>query len=286
MPVPTDTPAPTSTPTLGLGSTITRERDGAVMVYVPGGTFQMGSTEGYSDEQPVHVVTLDSFWIDRYEVSNAQYADFLNAQGNQLEGGKTWLEIESDYCLIEQDGDTFRPKAGYDQHPVVEVSWYGAKAYCEWVGARLPTEAEWEYAARGLEASVYPWGDMFDCARGNFDDETELNDYVVLGGAGCDGYDRTAPVGSFETGKGWCGVYDMAGNVWEWTSSLYRDYPYRADDGREDLAYSSARVLRGGGWSHRSYNVRSANRNVYFPTDRNLVLGFRCGGSSMSSLSQ
>ncbi len=119
-----------------------------VMVYVPGGTFQMGSDEDDSNEQPVHTVTLDAFWIDQTEVTNAQFAAFLNDQGNQTERGVTWLELESDYSLIEQTGDEYQPKSSYADHPVLEVSWYGANAYCQWAGVQLPTEAQWEYAAR------------------------------------------------------------------------------------------------------------------------------------------
>ena len=128
------------------------------MVYVPGGTFQMGSTEGDDDEQPVHEVTLDGFWIDKYEVTNAQFVAFLNEKGNQEENGEEWLELEDVDCNIELTGGEFRPKNGYADHPVIEVSWCGARAYAEWVGGRLPTEAEWEKAARGIDGQTYPWG--------------------------------------------------------------------------------------------------------------------------------
>jgi len=139
------------------------------------------------------------------------------------------------------------------------------------VGARLPTEAEWEYAARGPEGNVYPWGDdPPTCERAQF--------------AECEG--KTIVVGSLLEGVSWCDAHDMAGNVWEWTSSLYKGYPYRVDDGREDLSDSGARVLRGGGCFDRSYNVRSAGRYGSDPTLRFTGIGFRCGGSSTSSLSQ
>jgi hypothetical protein len=139
---PTDTPEPTITSTLGAGSTTTREADGMVMVYVLGGEFLMGSEDGDSDEQPVHNVTVDDFWIDRTEVSNAQFAAFLNKQNNRKEGGVKWLDLEDEDCLTEQVEGRYRPKSGYADHPVIKVSWYGARAYCQWVGARLPTEAE------------------------------------------------------------------------------------------------------------------------------------------------
>ena len=133
---------------------MTREADGMTMVYVPSGTFQMGSDEGDSDEQPVHAVTLDSFWIDQTEGPNAQYAMVLNNRGNQTEDGVTWLDVKDENCLVEQSEGEFQPKSNYADHPVIEVSWYGAAAYCEWTGGRLPTEAEWEYAARGEQSFV------------------------------------------------------------------------------------------------------------------------------------
>jgi len=266
MPVPTDTPAPTSTPTLGLGSTLTRERDGAVMLYVPGGTFQMGSTEGESDEQPVHAVTLDDFWIDQYEVSNAQYRQCVTAGA---------CETPSFWDDADFNGD--------DQ-PVVGVSWYDAQAYCEWVGARLPTEAEWEYAARGPEGNTYPWGDTFDGQRLNFCDVNCSDDWRVTDYD--DGYAKTAPVGSFETGKSWCRVHDMAGNVWEWVADWYGDYPSQAQTNPTGPETGDYKVLRGGGWYTQSYLVRSAVRIDITPTLRDVGFGFRCGGSSTSSLSQ
>jgi formylglycine-generating enzyme required for sulfatase activity len=264
-----------------LGSAWTRPTDGMVMVYVPGGEFEMGSTQGQGDEQPVHVVELDGFWMDRTEVTNAQFATFLNDQGNQTEGGVTWLDLEDDDCLIERTGDRHRPKDGYAEHPVVEVTWYGAAAYCEWAGARLPTEAEWEYAARGEEGLVYPWGDEFDCSRGNFDDETALDDYVVPGGEGCDGYERTAPVGSLPAGASWCGALDMAGNVWEWVADWKGDYPSERQVNPTGPSSGAVRVLRGGSWYHTPYNLRSANRNWFSPDNEiNLNCGFRCARGS------
>jgi formylglycine-generating enzyme required for sulfatase activity len=266
----------------------TRPRDGAVMVYVPSGTFQMGSTDAevdqalemcneaigncergwFENEQPAHTVTLDSFWIDQYEVSNAQYHQCVTA--GACEASSYWDDADFNG----------------DEQPVVGVSWYNAQTYCEWIGGRLPTEAEWEYAARGVEGNVYPWGDTFDCARGNFDDETSLDDYVVPGGAGCDGYDMTAPVGRFEAGKSWCGVHDMAGNVWEWVADWYGDYPSQAQTNPAGPETGAYKVLRGGGWYSQSDSVRSAYRYGYNPSDRGIVYGFRCGGSSTSSLSQ
>ncbi len=293
--IPTETPPPP--PEEGPW---TRPTDNAVMVYVPEGEFLMGSTDaevamaisqceidqgvgnceqmGFDAQMPQHAVKLDAFWIDQAEVTNAQFADFLNVRGNQVEEGIPWLEIDDDYALIEQVGDVYQPIEGYADHPVIEVSWAGAAAYCAWTGARLPTEAEWEYAARGPQSLVYPWGDTFECQHGNFDDETELDAYIVGGRAGCDGYVRTAPVGSFPSGKSWCGAWDMAGNVWEWVQDWYAtDYyklsPYQNPPGPSMGEY---RIGRGGSWWSSEAWIHSTTRLKISPTGAGYDLGFRC----------
>jgi formylglycine-generating enzyme required for sulfatase activity len=270
-PTPFGTPAPIPTatslpdvppPNASLGDTWTRPTDEAVMVYVPAGEFEMGSTEGDSDEQPVHDVTLDGFWIDKHEVTNAQFAAFLNEEGNQEEGGVTWLDVEDENCLVEKSGEEFQPKSGYADHPVVKVSWYGARAYAEWVGGRLPTEAEWEYAARGPEGRIYPWGD---------DEPTcDLAQY-----RGCSG--DTVPVDSLPNGASWCGALNMAGNVWEWVADWY-DGDYYARSPSENPGgpeYGSVRVVRGGSFYHPGNLVRCAFRNWYSPNHRLINYGFR-----------
>jgi len=266
---PTQEPTLTIEPALALGDTKTRSADDMVMVYVPGGTFQMGSSEGDSDagddEFPQHPVTLDGFWIDQTEVTNAQYRQCVEAR--ECEAPTTCHWGEPTY------GD-----ASKDDHPAVCVDWNGAAAYCEWAGARLPTEAEWEYAARGEQGFIYPWGNEFDCSRGNFDDETEVDSYVVPGGEGCDGYVRTAPVGSFPTGKSWCNALDMAGNVWEWTANWYGDYPSGAQTDPTGPADGDSKVLRGGGWRYNWRDVRAAFRDGYVPDGRTYYIGFRCAG--------
>jgi formylglycine-generating enzyme required for sulfatase activity len=234
-----------------------------VMVYVPGGTFEMGSTEGNDNEQPVHSVTLDSFWIDKYEVTNAQYRKC----------------VEDRDC--EEPGCSGNSDLPAPDQPVVCVSWYDAQGYCEWAQARLPTEAEWEYAARGPQGNKYPWGDTFDGERLNFCD------------ASCpkyqkdtnwdDGYELTAPVGSFEAGASWCEALDMAGNVWEWVNDWYQaDYyavsPDSNPPGPERVEH---KVRRGGAWGGNANFVRSADRSWYSPdiTD-DLSGGFRCAAAS------
>jgi formylglycine-generating enzyme required for sulfatase activity len=286
----TVTPIPTATPTRAptLGDTWTRPTDEMTMVYVPAGEFEMGSDtsdpDADSDEFPRHSVTLDSFWIDQTEVTNAQFAVFLNDQGNQTQGGVIWLEMESDSCLIEWiagsgGGGEYRPRSGYANNPVVEVSWYGAAAYCEWVGARLPTEAEWEYAAGGgAEKRVFPWGNEFDGTRLNFCDvnctqewkESEYND----------GYERTASVGSYPRGSSWCNILDMAGNVWEWVADWYDGNYYDRSLSRSPMGPSSGehKVLRGGSWADYQRNVRVTNRDFIAPDSSYGSVGFRCVG--------
>jgi formylglycine-generating enzyme required for sulfatase activity len=190
------------------------------------------------------------FSIDKYEVTNAEYAEFLNAKGNQTEGGTTWLEADSDYVRIEERGGRFDPKQGYGSHPVIEVSWYGAKAYCEWAGKRLPTEEEWQQACQGRDGRTYPWGDDFGRGNANVD------------GKG-DGFKRTAPVGSFSSGASPYGAMDMSGNVWEWTSPLY-------ESGKR------SRVLRGGSWSFSAPYAQCGSRIGYDPGLRYSDIGFRC----------
>lgn len=156
-PVPTFAPSITPAPILSIGSTMISEKDGMVMVYVPEGEFQMGSEDGDSDEEPIHAVYLDAFWMDQTEVTNAMFAKFLNEEGNQSEGGVSWLDASDDDVLIVKNGSTWQPKSGYEDHPVIEVSWYSAQAYCAWVDRSLPTEAEWEKTARGnLDGKKYP----------------------------------------------------------------------------------------------------------------------------------
>ena len=224
----------------------------------------------YNGEFPQHMVKLDAFWISKYQITNAQYAMFLNAMGNQEEGGVTWLKADGYGVRIHKLGGGWRADSGYADHPVVEVSWYGARAYAEWIGACLPTEAEWEKAARGTDGRIYPWGN-----------ELPTDDLCNFGDR-----DRgTTPVGTYSPqGDSPYGCADMAGNVWEWTRSLWKDYPYDPTDGREDPDSEAVRVLRGGAFgSSRSY-VRCDCRLWDDPYSRGSGYGFRVSVSlSLSS---
>jgi formylglycine-generating enzyme required for sulfatase activity len=268
-----------------------------VMVYVPAGEFQMGSSdeevdaavalcskyggdckrEWFDIEQPAHAVALDGFWIDRTEVTNGQFAAFLNEEGNEEEGGMTWLELEDEDCLIEWVGGEFRPKSGYGDHPVSEVSWYGAAAYCRWAEARLPTEAQWEYAARGPEGRMFPWGDEVDGTRLNYCDancEVGFEDESFD-----DGYARTAPVGSYPEGASWCGALDMAGNVWEMAADWYGEYSSGQQENPAGPSGGEYRVLRGGSWFNNWNPARAAYRYYIPPFRPTGAAGFRCAVS-------
>jgi formylglycine-generating enzyme required for sulfatase activity len=224
---------------------IIRKFDGVEMVFVPAGCFDMGSSTGQPDELPVHEICFDKpFWIDRTEVTNAQYGESGYFAGDDL------------------------PREG--------VSLIEAAVFCKSRDARLPTEAEWEYAARGPESWQYPWGDDFDGIRVNFCDANcdilDRKDDTID-----DGYTTTAPVGSYPDGASWVGALDMSGNLWEWTSSRYDSYPYDVNDGREGLMTGyTLEVLRGGGWDNTRADVRAADRIGYLPRNAVNNVGFRC----------
>jgi len=234
------------------------------MVLIPAGEFLMGSEDGDDDEKPVHKIYLDAYYIDKYEVTNAQFSRFLNEKGNQEESGATWLDIDDEECLIEYMNGRYQPKSGYDNHPVAEVSWYGARAYAKWAGRRLPTEAEWEKAARGgLLGKKYACGDSIDSSKANYG-----------GNVG-----HTTPVGSYPP-NGY-GLYDMTGNVWEWVSDWYdQDYysssPHRNPQGPDS---GSRRVSRGGCWRNAARLLRCAGRDYRPPGNAAAGLGFRCAKS-------
>ena len=208
------------------------------MVLVPAGCFDMGSFDGNSDELPVTEICFDEpFWIDRYEVTNEQFNFF----GGQSSRGSTWTD---------------------NNLPREHVNWDEANAFCELRGGSLPTEAQWEYAARGPDNLVYPWGNDFN-----------PDNAVFLGNSS----NRTAEIGSKPDGVSWVGAFDMSGNVREWVSSLYHPYPYDAEDGRESSnAGFSNRITRGGGWQDGGGDVRATTRISSAERLAGNVIGFRC----------
>jgi eukaryotic-like serine/threonine-protein kinase len=271
IPIVTPVPPPTTESTLGVGSTRTRTTDGMTMVYVPGGTFKMGSDTGADDERPIHDVTLDSFWIDRTEVTNTAFAKFVADTSYRTDAEKTgtgWVFDASKSQWSETQGaDWQHPRgpgsnlSGRDDHPVVQVSKRDALAYCEWVGGQLPTEAQWEYAARGTNNDIYPWG--------NDQPNDELLNYNQKIG------DTTAAA-SYQRGASWAGALDMAGNVREWVLDVYGEYPSLSQTNPTGPASAIYAVLRGGSWSSLADNVRSANRDYDNSVIRIVDIGFRC----------
>jgi iron(II)-dependent oxidoreductase len=235
-----------------------------VMISIPAGPFRMGSDTGPMDERPMHSVHLDAFQIDRTPVTNAQFAVFLNAMGRLSTHGERLFDVDDHDARIHQQDNTWVAETGFALHPVVEVSWVGARDYCRWLGKRLPTEAEWEKAARGTDGRQYPWGD-------NLPDPTRAQ-YKA-------GWNDTAPVGSFPAGASPYGVLDMAGNVWEWVSSAYLPYPYQAADGREDLTSGPVRSTRGGGHDTSPADLTTTQRGRLLsrnPRAGHHNIGFRC----------
>jgi formylglycine-generating enzyme required for sulfatase activity len=211
--------------------------NGVEMVLVPVGCFMMGSNT-FVEEEPIHEQCFEEpFWIDKYEVTNTQFASF----GGESEHASWWNIF-------------LRPREN--------ITWYEARAFCEEKrGGWLPTEREWEYAARGPDAVIYPWGNEF------------AENVVYTDNSG----EQTAEVGRKPDGSSWVGALDMSGNVWEWTSTIYRFYPYTIEDGRENRDFhNTSRVIRGGSFENAANFLRAAYRNWNYQGLPNNTIGFRC----------
>ncbi len=260
------------------------------MALIPAGSFMMGnnksSIEGGEDEYPVHEVTVNSFKMSKYETTNAEFCEFLNAMGcveGEYEGETIpWIFIDYDKCRIEENNGLYEVESGYENHPVIWVTWYGAEAYCEWKGGRLPTEAEWEYAARGgLEGKRFPLGETISQAT-NGDEQAcyyAMNAAYSYDVSPTDGYyqeiDDVIVVGSFAA-NGY-GLYDMAGNVFEWCYDWY-SFDYYANspsDNPTGPSTGTQRVLRGGCWYDFANFCRVSVRRTLAPNSGYDSYGFR-----------
>ena len=223
------------------------EQDGSVLIAVPGGTFQMGSDDGDADEKPIHRVTLSPYYIGKCELTWKQYLLF---------------------CERRNVSPPERPSFGRDDHPVLNVSWEDASAYCEWAGLRLPTEAEWEFAARGTDGREYPWGSA--------PPGPERCNYL-------NNEHGTGPVASHPAGASPFGLLNMAGNAWEWCQDRFQVYPTEPvtdPNGTNDQGLESDRVLRGGCWTDLARFMRASDRRRARPSDRHGLAGFRVGASA------
>lgn len=247
------------------------------MVYVSGGSFLMGNSAdtGDDDERPAHSVCLAGFYIDRHEVTNAQFKEFVEATG---------YVTSAEHNASTPEERTWRHPYGAESnaeeapdHPVVCISWEDANAYARWAGKRLPTEAEWEKAARGTDGRIYPWGDEdLTAAQANIADKSAALKWSDT--SLDDTHKMAAPVGSFPEGKSVYGAEDMAGNVWEWCLDWWdRDYY------KESLSHNPAgpqsgefRVIRGGSWFYDPLGARTTMRIYFRPENNSAAIGFRC----------
>lgn len=265
---PTNTPTPSNTPTLTATTrpTVTptpfvsrvNDADGAELVFVPAGEFLMGSdhrTDPYfwGAEEPEHTVYLDAFWIYRTEVTNAMYQQCVKAQACPK---PMWNHSNT--------RSEYYDDPSYVDYPVIYVSWVHATAYCKWAGGRLPTEAEWEKASRGMDGRLFPWGDASPSSQqANFRDS---------------GYRDTVSVGTYPDNISPYGALDMAGNVWEWTFDWFQSAYYNVspNENPRGPATGSTRVMRGGSWHNTADGVRTVARASIKPEDTFNTLGVRC----------
>jgi formylglycine-generating enzyme required for sulfatase activity len=248
-------------PDEALEPIITWPGDGKEMVYLAGGVFIMGSNNGDPGYQPEHEVAVAGFYLDRWPVTNAEYKEFIDATGYPAPHYEvSWCDTTSYNWNLESR--TY--PEGKADHPMVLVTWEDAMAYAAWAGKRLPTEAEWERAARGLHGRRYPWGNDFATGLCNCAEA---------------GLGQTSPVGYFSPqGDTPEGVVDMVGNIWEWTNTIYRPYPYDPNDGRESRQASGFRVLRGASWRNDANVAHCLTRlDGDFKFFNNV--GFRCAVS-------
>ena len=235
------------------------------MVLIPAGEFFRGTNEGGYNERPLGLLYLESFWIDKYEVTNHYYSKFVEATGHRHPGPPSRYARKLAHLR------------GANQ-PVAYVSWADASAYCEWNGKRLPTESEWEKAIRGTDGRTWPWGE-------------ELKDYPANFGGGQDGFEYTAPVGSFPKDRSMFGVFDGAGNAMEWANNWYVEDLYKLPTAKKNIkaqhdGIRTYKTLRGGGYTSRGIDLRITNRMFMVPDFRDETIGFRCAKSDDAGVNE
>ena len=263
-----------NTPAAPPGSTFAIEevidpKDGMVLVQISAGEFEMGSSraddpQAFDEELPQHIVYLDTYWIDKTEVSNAQYALCVADSGACTKPANNYSVTRGSYYDDSQ----------YANYPVIFVSWSQAAAYCAWAGRRLPTEAEWEKAARGSDRRIYPWGNTFDGTLANYCDvncQTAWPDPRFD-----DGYADTAPVGEYSDGASTYGILDMSGNVYEWVADWFGPYSRSSQTDPTGPDSGSEKIIRGGSWGDDPAHIRSTIRSRVKADNWLDFIGFRC----------
>jgi formylglycine-generating enzyme required for sulfatase activity len=276
--------------------------DGMTMIYIPAGEFTMG----YSKEDIArltnsniqfvgHKVLVEGYWMDKTEVTNDMFTKFINetkyiTDAEKRGNGRValpmvyWQRVNGASWKNPRGPDT--NLVGLENHPVVQVSWNDAKAYCEWAGRRLPTEAEWEKSARGTDMRLYPWGN--DEPNGEFANlpDIKFKEYIKLDFIKPnfnDGYIFTAPVGSYPKGKSPYGILDMSGNVWEWVNDFFSEDYVQHPGTKNPMGPTSGEthIIRGASWDVE-YGATSVHREMDWPTESSASLGIRCAYSETS----
>ena len=247
------------------------------MIFIPEGSFTMGfkidndHEWGDMDEEPVHQVTLSSYWIDKYEVTSSNFSKFLNENKNEAH---RFIEITPS-VTVQFDDNVYQPREGLENYPVNRVSWFGADAYCKWKEKRLPTEAEWEKAARGTDQRIFPWGNEFpDNSRVTFRRKFSEKGFQVM-----------EPVEGMKNGISPFRVHQMAGNVWEWVSDWFDATAYQDENRIDPKGPESgiSKVLRGGNWYYKAYYMRTTYRFNERPDIFKVWQGFRCARQAKPS---
>ena len=231
----------------------------------------MGRNDGPDEEKPAHRVFLPAYYIDRNLVTWKDYLPFIQEKGPTGQQGEMYLDTDDPDSKIIQMGDAWVVEKGFEKHPAGEMTWGGALGYCRWKRKKLPTEAQWEKAARGTDGRLYPWGNR-----------KPSGEFLFLG----DYRGQTAVVGSYPGGASPYGVNDMAVQVWEWTISLATPYPYESKDGRESLSAVDARVVRGGNSASLPGGMTTTSREVVLPgrqATAHAYIGFRCAAQPLHS---
>jgi len=226
------------------------------LVFIEAGKFRIGNRKGENDEKPVHKVKISAFYISKYEITNAEFVEFLNSKGNRIENNSLWIDTKGRWnnikCRIIEREKSFFVESGYESYPVNFVSWYGANAYCKWKCGRLPTEAEWEYAAKNNSKNInkYAW-----CKSNSNQNLSAIGQKMPN--------ER--------------GIYDMQGNLWEWCVDWYNAEYYKKKERKNPKCTKKAdfKVLKGGSWANKKPMLRVSNRNARNPNSNRVNIGFR-----------